>query len=463
MELSGLEIEGYEVLSKVGAGGMGMVYKAKDLKLDRFVALKLMSPSLQMDLFARRFWKEARALAKLSDPYIVSIHTFLETHLGLVIVMEYLDGVTLGEYMRRKRPISIADSLRILKQLLHGIQHAHSEGIIHRDIKPQNIIITTKDESVKLTDFGLAKIYESGDTAYTSVTGGTLHYMSPEQVSGDDDVDVRSDIYSIGITAYQMLAGSTPFPGDEKGFVIQSRIVEGNLVPLTVKNRNLPAPLVDVIMKALETRPQHRYQTAREFLGAIERFESGELEVTEISGSPGGKSGPGLRENRDALTAPTVTPVQHEAAPRQAARPEGNIFVSRTFLTMYSVLIVVLLAFSLHFSTGGNDGSGPDVPEQSGPAQPGLSDMVKTLLSAESSEVFFAHLNTFKQRGGLEAGNRNDFPDPEGLLVFVVDAEAVLAGFRFEGQSFINLKTGQSLTSLTEQFRSKRAIWVKEL
>lgn len=266
----GREIDGYRILKVLGRGGMGIVYLAEDIALSRQVALKMIDPVLARDeAFLRRFRSEARALARIQSPYIVSVHALRNTESGVFIVMEYVDGGTLADTGR----ISWQRAIPFIKQILTALEHAHSVGVIHRDIKPSNIMIS-KSGAVKVTDFGLAKLRE-GDTVATVTQGiaGTLYYMSPEQVKGVRDLDHRSDIYSLGMTAYEMLAGQLPFDKSSGEFTIMRMIVEGKLASPGKYNKDLPDGLVRIIMKALEKDPDRRYQRAAEMREALEAFE----------------------------------------------------------------------------------------------------------------------------------------------------------------------------------------------
>ena len=234
--LIGKTIDNYRILEVIGRGGMGVVLKAVDTSLEKIVALKMIDPFLAEDEnFVRRFKTEAKALAKLENPNIVSVHALRETDKGLFMVMEYVDAKPLSKHLADNGPLSIKDIIAVSKQLLNAIGHAHEFGIIHRDIKPSNILLCY-DGKIKVTDFGLAKVIQQKDAAstVTQARAGTLYYMSPEQVKGLKNVDTRSDIYSLGMTIYEMTAGRVPFEKTDSDFTIQKQIVEGEL-PSPVK------------------------------------------------------------------------------------------------------------------------------------------------------------------------------------------------------------------------------------
>jgi serine/threonine protein kinase len=269
----GKMIDSYEITELIGRGGMGVVYKAKDVKLDRDVALKIMDPLLARDeTFLKRFWSEAKALAKLQNPYIVGIYALRETEYGVCIVMEYVKGSTLGDVVKASGPLSVDQAIRLFKQLLMAFEHAHGAGIIHRDVKPGNILVTDNNIA-KVTDFGLAKIYQPAAATLTSITGGTLFYASPEQLEGLGKVDQRGDIYSLGMTLYECLTGAVPFGNTESDFTIREKIVKGRIPSPKGMKPQIPAELNAIVMKAIAKNPKDRFQTATEMQEALEDFE----------------------------------------------------------------------------------------------------------------------------------------------------------------------------------------------
>ena len=267
----GKVVDTYKITGVLGKGGMGIVYKAKDTTLDRDVALKMMDTALARDeSFLKRFQSEAKALAKLQNPNIVSIFTLRETELGFCIAMEFVEGNTLADRIREKGAMPFENVFPIFKQLLTALDHAHEVGIIHRDIKPSNVMLTPNN-IVKVTDFGLAKIQQVSGATMTLGTGGTLYYMSPEQIRGLSNVDHRGDIYSLGMTLYETLTGKVPFTDAETDFSIRQMVVEGRVPPPDKMNPALPRDLVKVVMKSIEKDPAKRYQSAGAMLEALEQ------------------------------------------------------------------------------------------------------------------------------------------------------------------------------------------------
>src|SRR5690606_6617334 len=209
----GQVIDTYRIEEVLGRGGMGVVYRATDISLEKVVALKVMNPVMAQDPhFLGRFKAEARALGRLQHPNIVNVFAFRHIGEHLFIVMEFVEGSDLTEYIRAKGSIPWQEALPLMKQALRAIDYAHNEKVIHRDLKPRNIMLT-RDKRVKVTDFGPAKIQAASSEALvatrTGFTGGTLYYMPPEQLEGLLNVDHRGDIYSLGMSFYEMLAGRT--------------------------------------------------------------------------------------------------------------------------------------------------------------------------------------------------------------------------------------------------------------
>lgn len=272
--LIGKVIGNYKILEVIGKGGMGTVYKGIDMALERTVALKMIDPLLANDEnFLRRFKTEAKALARLEDPNIVAIYALQESELGTFIVMEFVDGITLTDMLLEEGPQRWEKIIPIFEQILSAIKHAHENNVIHRDIKPRNIMINRQGR-VKVTDFGLAKVRKphGEDTTITRATMGTPYYMSPEQVKGAA-VDFRTDIYALGMTFYEMLAGRTPFDKNDSEFTIMKAIIEKDFPPPSHFNPNLPRESSQIIMKAIAKDPSDRYQSVSEMKLAITQLK----------------------------------------------------------------------------------------------------------------------------------------------------------------------------------------------
>ena len=259
----------YEILELIGSGGMAMVYKARCNRLNRLVAIKILKEELfQDEEFRRRFHAESQAVAMLSHPNIVSVYDVSHSDNIDYIVMELIEGITLKQYMEQKGQLSWREALHFATQIAKALEHAHSRGIIHRDIKPHNIMIL-KDGSVKVADFGIAQI-SSAQNTLTREALGSVHYISPEQAKGAH-VDARSDLYSLGVVMYEMLAGRPPFDGDTPVSVAIQHI-NATPVPLHELCPGVPAGLEKIVSRAMEADLDARYPSAAAMLADMEEF-----------------------------------------------------------------------------------------------------------------------------------------------------------------------------------------------
>ncbi len=267
LEIGSFLSDRYEILSKVGAGGMSDVYKAKDHILSRFVAIKVLKQEFSEDSsFVTKFRAEAQSAAGLEHPNIVNIYDVGSENGLYYIVMEYVEGITLKTYIEKKGQLSFKESASIAIQVARGIEAAHNKNIIHRDIKPQNIIIST-DGKVKVTDFGIAKATSSN--TISSDVMGSVHYASPEQAR-NGFVDGRSDIYSLGIVMFEMVTGRVPFDGDTTVAVALQHLQEEIARP-SIYAPDLPISFEKIILKCTQKTPERRYQTIEELLTDIRR------------------------------------------------------------------------------------------------------------------------------------------------------------------------------------------------
>ena len=257
----------YEIIDKVGSGGMADVYKAKCHRLNRYVAIKILKSEFSSDQnFVQKFRAEAQSVAGLSHPNIVSVYDVGDDDGLHYIVMELVEGITLKRFIERKKQLDIKEAVGIAIQIAQGMEAAHSHHIIHRDIKPQNIIIS-REGKVKVADFGIAKAATSNTISQNAI--GSVHYLSPEQARGGYS-DERSDIYSLGVTLYEMLTGQVPFAGDNSVSVALLHI-QSEATPVQVLNPEVPTSVDRIVQKCMQKKPERRYQSASELIRDLKR------------------------------------------------------------------------------------------------------------------------------------------------------------------------------------------------
>ncbi len=257
----------YEILEKIGSGGMSDVYKAKCHKLNRLVAVKVLKQEYSADKnFVSKFWAEAQSAAGLAHSNIVNIYDVGNEQSIYYIVMELVEGITLKKYIEKKEKLEVRESIGIAMQVCQGIEAAHEQKIIHRDIKPQNIMIS-KDGKVKVTDFGIARAATTQTISSNAM--GSVHYISPEQARGGY-CDERSDIYSMGIVMYEMLTGCVPFEGESTVQVALMHI-QTEMVPPTMHEPTIPVSLEKIILKCTQKKPEARYASVAALIADLRR------------------------------------------------------------------------------------------------------------------------------------------------------------------------------------------------
>jgi len=267
----GKKIENYKIVSVLGKGGMGIVYKAYDTKLERYVAIKMLSSQLfSKERFVERFKREAKNQAKLSHPNIVTVFGFIEYQGILGIVMEYIDGESLEKLIFKQGRVHLYDAVYVMKQILAGIGYAHAKGFIHRDIKPSNIIFNAEGVA-KIMDFGISKSLFEKSFTKTGAKIGTIYYMSPEQIRGDE-LTHHTDIYSLGCTFYEMLTGKPPFDHESEYNVMDSHLKE-TPPKVTKIIPGLPEQLDEIIARSLAKDPSQRYPTCEDFIYELRELD----------------------------------------------------------------------------------------------------------------------------------------------------------------------------------------------
>ncbi|MBR3753068.1 MAG: Stk1 family PASTA domain-containing Ser/Thr kinase [Ruminiclostridium sp.] len=373
----------YEILDVIGVGGMAVVYKAYCHRLQRYVAIKVLKRDLAADSdFRRRFHEEARAVAMLSHPNIVSVYDDSHGDDLDYIVMELIDGITLKQYMKKKNgTLNWREALYFTTQIVRALGHAHSRGIIHRDIKPQNIMVL-RDGSVKVADFGIARVMSAAQATMTQEALGSVHYISPEQARGSH-IDARADIYSAGVVLYEMLTGRLPFEGDTPVAVAIQHI---NATPLSPRelNPDIPVGLEEITMKAMASRIDQRYVNAGAMLRDLEDFRKnpqlifrynlaafhGNQPTPEDTGrmADGGEVRRQRTQTRTRPAPPPPPPRRYREEPEEDFEEEEE--EGRRSMAIPIAIIVLLLGAALilwlTFFSGLFDKDGVEVPDLRG-------------------------------------------------------------------------------------------------
>ena len=320
--------ERYELLEIIGEGGMAVVYKALDRRLNRYVAVKIMRPEMaQQEEFRQRFFAESHAVAMLSSPNIVAVYDVSHSTDIEYIVMELVDGITLKQYMERKGPIPWREAVYFAKQIARALAHAHEKGVIHRDIKPQNMLLL-RDGTLKVGDFGIAALEnELRDEHGTAI--GSIHYIAPEQIRGENP-DARSDLYSLGVVLYEMLTGRKPYTGDTLGEIAVKHMNTTPELPTKVVPE-IPAELEQITLKAMNANILERYQSAEELIRDLDRFALTQTQHEDEA-------------EAESLESPSVVPVRsvsemsREKYRRRRRRSARVSFYSGAF----GILLVIL-------------------------------------------------------------------------------------------------------------------------
>ncbi len=284
----------YRIERVIGIGGMAIVFKATDLLMRRVVAVKILKDEIAGDEpSVKRFINEYKAIAMLSHPNIVNIYDVSVRENIKYIVMEYVDGITLKNYMRHREVLNLREIVSYTTQILRALDHAHKKGIIHRDIKPQNIMLL-KNGIIKVMDFGIAKLPNAETVTLTDKAIGTVYYISPEQVEGGQ-IDSRSDLYSLGVMLYEMATGQLPFTADTPVSVALMQVNETAVPPREI-NPQIPVGLEQIICRAMEKNPDDRYQSAEDMLSHIQKLRENPRVVFRENSRAVKKAGTGAKK-----------------------------------------------------------------------------------------------------------------------------------------------------------------------
>lgn len=322
----------YEVQEIIGVGGMSVVYKAYDNVDDRIVAIKILKDEfLNNEEFKRRFKNESKAIALLSHENIVRVYDVNFGEKLQYIVMEYIDGITLKEYINKQNSITWNDAVYFMTQILRAVQHAHDKGIVHRDIKPQNIILLPNG-TLKVTDFGIARFSRSETKTLTEQAIGSVHYIAPEQAKGEQ-TDERADIYSMGVVLYEMLAGKVPFDS-ENAVSVALMQVQANAEKLTQINPNIPKGLEQICVHAMQKNPDDRYQSATEML----------LDIEEIIKNPNTVFNYSSNSETQTKSVPIVTDYGYNEEYDEAVDYEAERKHKKKMIAAVTIGVIVLIA-----------------------------------------------------------------------------------------------------------------------
>ena len=398
----------YEIQSKIGEGGMAVVYRAMDHRLNRQVAVKVMRQEMAADdELRRRFLAEAHAVAMLSDHNIVAIYDVSRNSSMEYIVMELVDGITLKQYMERRGALGWRETLHFSRQIARALRHAHERGIVHRDIKPNNIMLL-KDGTIKVADFGIAAL-ENEAVESNGQAIGSIHYIAPEQARGESP-DARSDLYSLGVVMYEMLTGEKPYTGDSLGEIAVKHMNATPVLP-RAKVPEIPEELERITMKAMSADISARYQSAEELLNDLESFIQTQMRPKEEE----------VLENPGVVPIRSVSEMSTESFRRRRSRSGRVSFMTGAF----GVLLCIVFLFAFLWNFWLKDIFSPAVrinlPNFVGSSYESL--MSNAELSNYNFEVIFV-VNTDTAPGVVLSqdpeANRSIMVTPEGIKVTLI-------------------------------------------
>ncbi len=363
----------YQIIGILGAGGMGRVYKVRNVISDRIEALKVLLPDLaNAPELADRFMREIKVQASLEHPNIANLHTAVRVENQLLMLMEYLEGLTLEQRLQQGR-IPVPEAVDYIRQVLSALDYAHQRGVIHRDIKPANMMLV--GSTVKLMDFGIAKAAGDQRLTMTGTTMGSLYYMSPEQIKGAANLDARADLYSVGVSLYELVTGKRPFDGDSQ-FAIMAAHLEKTPVPPVSIDPSLPELLNDLILMSVAKEPDERFQTAGAFRNALGGLVgAGAAPTATLPAAP-----PAIMPAQPVMPPPPVMTAPMAAAPLAAAAPAPAAVSAQPrsrrglWMALGAVAAVLAVVAAIQFGPWKSTKAAPEpaasVPAAQAPQQP---------------------------------------------------------------------------------------------
>jgi eukaryotic-like serine/threonine-protein kinase len=375
----GSRVGDYEILQVLGAGGMGRVYKVRNVISDRIEAMKVLLPDLEGNPgLADRFMREIKVQASLDHPNIAALYTAQRIENQLIMLMEYVEGTTLDKMME-SGPIPIDKAADHIAQVLSALAYAHARGVVHRDLKPANMMVTASG-LVKLMDFGIAKMTADRKLTQTGSTVGSLYYMSPEQIQGSLDLDPRSDLYSLGVSLYEIVTGARPFQGDSEYSIMAAHLQSNPPPPIQISPK-LPPGLNEIILQALEKDPARRFQTADAFRNALLYVCKGGQAA--VPAAPVAAPPP----VRKAEPVPPPPKPQTPPAPSaQAGRSHRGLWIALGAVLAIAVLVVAAMQIP-KFRRAAAEGTPTQPPVASQTAEPQTSQPAATTAANESQPI----------------------------------------------------------------------------
>ncbi|MBU3189946.1 Stk1 family PASTA domain-containing Ser/Thr kinase [Clostridium bowmanii] len=444
----------YELLEKIGEGGMGTVYKAKCHLLNRFVAVKILKTELNNNEdFVARFKREATSIARLSHPNIVNVHDASEEEHINFIVMEYIDGKTLKKVIKENGRLSSAETVNIAFQVAKALECAHKSKIIHRDIKPDNIMIT-EDNMVKVMDFGIAKVDDARTATNSNNVMGTVRYFSPEQAKGNI-VDCRTDIYSLGVVMYEMVTGQVPYNADSAISIAMMHIQEPVIPPKEII-KDIPENVNGVILKCMEKEPIKRYQTARETAAVLEKIKEHSNFETEMYSSQDDATmfmgaAVGLDIANDLTTVMskasedenTMMNTDKEVLPTNkkiSKNKKAMIIIASLIL----IMIVVILGKLLSNGTSGN--KQPAIVKTTAPTEPVIEKKFVPSLIGKTQDIAE---KTVATNGFILDNITNDYSDSIQKGLVISQTPVVNTSYEKGGKIALVISQGKKIVQTT--------------